>query len=1309
MNIPQRERRRLSKRKIIIGILLSVLLTNVLMACGLRWPFSAVSVVVPYLPVHNIDTGLDYPTIQEAIDAPETLDGHTIYCEAWNYTGFVVYKSLNIIGAPESWADGKVDIRDIAYVNITGFTVVAPSGYAAFSLNGANKCNIWGNRIIGDGAGIDIRGSSHNRISNNTIEARGVGIYIRHSSSYNTVADNRLLHNHYGILILNASNHNLVVRNWAIDITDWPIRLNWLESYYLPVGHNNITGNVFANSYGGIMLDYPSSNNLVSNNFVSNNSMGIWLRRSNKNAIFGNCIISNNYGAYLESSFENVISNNYFRNTNNAWDNGVNYWNITKQPGPNIVGGPSLGGNVWFGMKLPPEYDPWMDINRDGYVDISYNVPGNTNKDYLPLVPPTLMHQFDFELWPRQVENLGIQIDVELYPRRVENLGLDPPAIGTAWHELHPVKCRMYKLTSWEPGRVLSPGDQIDMWAKDERIAWFEVDEVTVDMTVVELVDDVPSMTYYLDYKCGYWVFKKDVWRNPISSKWNEIKRVDITGVVIPGEGRSWHLTSWIDSGDGKLGPCDWVDMTLMHPSTGAGRIVTAHVKQVTVSLKLTKKPFPPFEQYYMEFMGTLEGFQASDRIRNPMGTAWHEIWPAQSRQWVLTSWEDVPILSPSDQVDLTDEEGKTRWYHVDKLTVAMNITTADLALPWEWRIVKFEGSLEQFKKYHRTNMTLGPVSTQWHEVNPNYSRQWHLSVWDDNGDGVLGPSDYIWMVDKETGDRYYFHVETISTDMWLSLKIISTDWHQIHPRKSLTWHLKSWQPGVVLSPGDQIKMKGVDPKGREVQEWFEVDEVTVDLTVLDIETEVIRHLDYKCGYWKFKQHVWRRPISSKWNEIKPNHGYSWHLTSWIDNGDGRLGPSDRVDMTLMYPSPGAGSVSWFHVMNLTVTLKLTKKPVEPPLEQYYLEFIGELIGFQALNCIKNPISTWWREIWPLQDRIWRLERWDDVLLLSPSDQIDMSWDMEIAPPHWELLAIPYLAWFHVDKVTVAMWVTPEIMPGPEVVKFEGSLEQFKKYHWTDPVSTEWREANPEYGRQWHLAKWRDNGDGKLGPSDFIDLINKHTGETSWVRVDAISTDIIVHRKLPHILCIIPPPIPRDIAIIKVAPSENVVAQGFPVKVNVTIQNEGEFNETVGICVIFWRDVKFDDPSDFLPLDWLSYDLKVDIYDIAWAVLAWDTSDIATGNYTIVGYSLPYEDDDVEDNVYIDGWVEVRLLGDVTGDGYVTLADIGKLDLIYSGWIPGPPYIDPTTGKYLMPDMTGDGYVTLADIGKLDLIYSGVL
>jgi len=50
--------------------------------------------------VHNVDTGLNYLTIQAAIDANETLDGHTIVVDAGNHTENVdVYKPLSIFGA----------------------------------------------------------------------------------------------------------------------------------------------------------------------------------------------------------------------------------------------------------------------------------------------------------------------------------------------------------------------------------------------------------------------------------------------------------------------------------------------------------------------------------------------------------------------------------------------------------------------------------------------------------------------------------------------------------------------------------------------------------------------------------------------------------------------------------------------------------------------------------------------------------------------------------------------------------------------------------------------------------------------------------------------------------------------------------------------------------------------------------------------------------------------------------------------------------------------------------------------------------
>jgi hypothetical protein len=87
----------------------------------------------------------------------------------------------------------------------------------------------------------------------------------------------------------------------------------------------------------------------------------------------------------MKDSYNNLIYNNFFNNDINAYDNGENYWNISKLKNENIIGWPWTAGNWWHDYSGSD-----TDYYKDSLGDYPepYNCNSNIKKggDYEPLM-----------------------------------------------------------------------------------------------------------------------------------------------------------------------------------------------------------------------------------------------------------------------------------------------------------------------------------------------------------------------------------------------------------------------------------------------------------------------------------------------------------------------------------------------------------------------------------------------------------------------------------------------------------------------------------------------------------------------------------------------------------------------------------------------------------------------------------------------------------------------------------------------------------------------------------------------------------
>jgi nitrous oxidase accessory protein len=232
--------------------------------------------------VVNIDTGNEYGTIQEAIDANETLNGHTLLVYPGVYHEYVrVTKMLTIKGQS----------RDETIVERGNMSVI-----------------------------IVLVTASGSTVANLTVRDSMFGIWCRDVKDC-SVLDNRVINCTTGIRI-DSSNFSALPLLTNCVVKGNEVLNGTLRGIHLyNVRNNTVTDNLIqriqdvGGSYAAIDVEL-SSNNTIVHNQLSNNYCGIWLNTGASN----NMIYHNNF-------INNTLQvENWGENT--TWDKGSqgNYW-----------------------------------------------------------------------------------------------------------------------------------------------------------------------------------------------------------------------------------------------------------------------------------------------------------------------------------------------------------------------------------------------------------------------------------------------------------------------------------------------------------------------------------------------------------------------------------------------------------------------------------------------------------------------------------------------------------------------------------------------------------------------------------------------------------------------------------------------------------------------------------------------------------------------------------------------------------------------------------------------------------------------
>ncbi|MFQ6068518.1 MAG: CARDB domain-containing protein [Candidatus Bathyarchaeia archaeon] len=153
----------------------------------------------------------------------------------------------------------------------------------------------------------------------------------------------------------------------------------------------------------------------------------------------------------------------------------------------------------------------------------------------------------------------------------------------------------------------------------------------------------------------------------------------------------------------------------------------------------------------------------------------------------------------------------------------------------------------------------------------------------------------------------------------------------------------------------------------------------------------------------------------------------------------------------------------------------------------------------------------------------------------------------------------------------------------------------------------------------------------------------------------------------------------HDIAIINITLCKTVVGVYYPVHINVTVENQGDFTETFNVTV-YANATAVGLQSTMLSSGNLSS-----------ITFTWEAG-YRMGNYTIsANATILSGETDTADNTFTDDWVFVTIPGDIDGDRDVDIFDVVHMAKAY-GTEKGTPRYKPVC------DIDDDGDVDIFDL-----------